>query len=52
MVLLAPMMLVLAGIGGISATQSSTIMVRAISIDKIRKKDFYKSLGKETLLAL
>ncbi|ATZ16647.1 Mg2+ transporter MgtE [Entomoplasma freundtii] len=51
-VLFAPMMLILAGIGGISATQSSTVMVRAISINKVHKKDVYKVLGKETLVAL
>ena len=40
------------GTGGNSGSQSATMVIRGLSIDEISLSDFFKVLGKETLVAI
>lgn len=40
------------GTGGNSGSQSATMVIRGLSIDEIALSDFFKVLGKETLVAI
>lgn len=52
MVLLAPMAILLAGVVGVSASQSSTLMVRMLSLQEVKKKEIGKIVLKEFITSL
>lgn len=47
-----PMLLILAGTIGISANQAATVMVRALSINEVGRKDVWRVLAKEIIYSL